>query len=315
MIKSPVCEMLGIKYPIFCGAMAYVTDAALAAAVSDAGGFGVMASIGHTAESLRQEIRKAKDLTGKPFGVNLMLMSPNVAEVVKVVVEEKVAGVTTGAGNPLPYMPALKEAGVKVFPVIPNVKLARRMEENGADGIVAEGMEAGGHIGEMTTLPLLPQVADAVKIPILAAGGIADGRGMAAALLLGACGIQMGTRFMVAKECRIHPNAKQRIIDAIDTDTVHIGRTTGHPMRALKSETTLAVAELEKRAAAKEEIEALQKGRFQAAVDEGDVRTGQLPAGQISGLIRSELTAKEIIDSIIREAETLLRQAPELLRS
>jgi enoyl-[acyl-carrier protein] reductase II len=227
MIKSPVCELLGIEYPIFCGAMAYVTDAKLVAAVSDAGGFGVMASIGHTADSLRQEIRKAKEITTKPFGVNLMLMSPNVADVVKVVIEEKVAGVTTGAGNPLPYMPALKEAGVKVFPVIPNVKLARRMAENGADGLVAEGMEAGGHIGEMTTLPLLPQVADAVSIPVLAAGGIADGRGLAAALMLGACGIQMGTRFMVAKECWIHQNAKQRIIDAVDTDTVHIGRTTG----------------------------------------------------------------------------------------
>ncbi len=310
MIKSPICDLLGIKYPIFCGAMAYVTDATLAAAVSEAGGFGVMASIGHSAESLRQEIRKARALTDRPIGVNLMLMSPNVAEVVRVVAEEGIAGVTTGAGNPLPYMPALKAAGVKVFPVIPNVKLAKRMEENGADGIVAEGMEAGGHIGEMTTLPLLPQVIDAVKIPVLAAGGIADGRGLAAVLMLGACGVQMGTRFMVASESRIHPKAKQRIIDAIDTDTLHIGRTTGHPMRALKSETTIAVAELERQAAPKAEIEALQKGKFQAAVDAGDMLTGQLPAGQISGLIHEELSACAIIEGMMRQAEELLRRAP-----
>ncbi len=307
MIKSPVCELLKIQHPIFCGAMAYISDGNLAGAVSEAGGFGIIACIGHTADTLRAEIHKARQITQKPFGVNLMLQSPYIESYLDVIIEEHVAGVTTGAGNPVPYMPRLKEAGIRVFPVVPNVRLARRMEENGADGVVAEGMEAGGHIGEMTTMALIPQVVDAVTIPVIAAGGIGDGRGLAAALMLGAAGVQMGTRFMVATECNIHQGAKQRIVTAIDTDTLHLGKGTSHSMRVLKSETTEQVARMEMEGADPKAITELQKGKFQLAVQDGDMVRGSLPSGQISGLVKKEESAADIVNDVISGAEDMLK--------
>ncbi len=313
MIVSPVCDLLNIQYPIFGGAMAYISDGRLAGAVSAAGGFGIIASLGHTADSLRKEIMTARDMTDKPFGVNLMLKSPDLEEYLKVIIEEGVAGVTTGAGNPLPYIPRLKEAGIRVFPVVPNVKLAKRMEENGADGVVVEGMEAGGHIGELTTMALIPQVVDAVSIPVLAAGGIGDGRGMAAVMLLGASGVQMGTRLMAATECKIHPQAKQRIIDAVDTDTLHLGKGTSHSMRVLRSETTEQVAKMEAEGADYADIQKLQQGKFQLAVDQGDMVLGSLPAGQIAGLVRCQESAAEMIHSVVQQAEEILLGAARLV--
>ena len=314
MLLSPVCDLLNIEYPVFGGAMAYVSDGTLAGAVSAAGGFGIIASLGHTADSLRDEIRSARILTKKPFGVNLMLKSPDLEAYLQVIIEEGVAGVTTGAGNPLPYIPRLKEAGVRVFPVVPSVRLAKRMEENGADGVVVEGMEAGGHIGELTTMTLIPQVADAVHIPIIAAGGIGDGRGLAAALILGASAVQIGTRLMVATECRIHSAAKQRIIAAGDTDTLHLGKGTSHSMRVLKSETTEEIARMEADGVEYAEIQKLQQGKFQLAVQEGDMVHGSLPAGQISGLVAKEESAEEMIRSMVEEAAQVLKSAEDRVR-
>ncbi len=314
MLISSVCDLLKIEYPVFGGAMAYISDGSLAGAVSEAGGFGIIASLGHTADSLRAEIHTAKSITKKPFGVNLMLKSPDLEAYLQVIMEEGVAGVTTGAGNPLPYMPRLKEAGIRVFPVVPSARLAKRMEENGADGVVVEGMEAGGHIGELTTMVLVPQVADAVHIPIVAAGGIGDGRGMAAAMMLGADGVQIGTRLMVTKECRIHPAAKQRLIAAGDTDTLHLGKGTSHSMRVLKSETTEEIARLEAAGADYAEIQKLQQGKFQLAVQDGDMVHGSLPAGQIAGLLTREESAAEMIRSVVEQAENLLVNAQKRVR-
>ena len=303
---TEVTKLLGIQYPVIQGGMAWVAEHHLAAAVSEAGGLGLIGASAAPAEWVRNEIREAKKLTDKPFGVNIMLMSPYADEVAKVVAEEGVKVVTTGAGNPEKYMELWKNAGIRVIPVVASVALARRMERAGADAVVAEGCESGGHIGETTTMALVPQVADAVKIPVIAAGGIADGRGMAAAFMLGAEAVQMGTRFVVTKECHIHPAYKERILKAKDIDTKVTGRSTGHPVRALRNDMTKRYLELEQAGASMEELEYLTLGALRRAVTEGDVLNGSVMAGQIAGMIKKEQTCKEMIDEMMAQAETLL---------
>lgn len=290
------------------GGMAWVSDASLASAVSGAGGLGLIAAANAPADYVRDEIRKAKQMTNRPFGVNIMLMSPFAKEIVQLVIDEKVDVVTTGAGNPAPYMEALKGAGIKVIPVVASVALAKRMQKTGADAVVAEGMESGGHIGELTTFALLPQVADAVEIPVIAAGGIADGRGLAAAFILGACGAQIGTRFLACDECTVHPNYKQKVIDAKDTDSVVTGRPTGHPVRGLKNRLTREFKELESKDTPLEEYEALGAQRLKAAAKDGDVKYGSVMAGQIAGLIKESKCAKDIIVDICSEADKILKE-------
>ncbi len=313
MIRAKVCDLLKIQYPVFGGAMAYISDGTLAGALSKAGGFGIIACLGHTANSLRDEIRKARILTKNPIGVNLMIKSPDIEDYIRVISEENIEGVTTGAGNPLPIMPRLKEAGVRVFPVVPNQKLAVRMQENGADGVIVEGMEAGGHIGDMTTMALVPQVADAVSIPVLAAGGIGDGRGLAAALMLGAGGVQIGTRLMTVKECRIHDKAKERLMEADGSETLHLGKGTSHSVRVLKSELTEKLAAMELAGADSKEKEELQQGSYQKAVDEGEMTGGYLPIGQIVGLLKKQDTADDMMQELIKEAEAALEKGKALL--
>lgn len=298
---NKVCEMLNIQYPIFQGAMAWIADHAIAAAVSEAGGLGIIAAGNAPGEWLRKEIRALKQITSKPFGVNIMLLSPYAEEVAKIVVEEGASIVTTGAGDPGKYMSMWKEAGVKVIPVVPSVALARRMEKQGADAVIAEGCEAGGHIGELTTMVLVPQIVDAVNIPVIAAGGIADHRGFAAAMMLGAEAVQIGTRFLVAKECTVHENYKQRVLKASDIDTVVTGRSTGHPVRALRNKLSREFARLEKEGASIEELEALGAGGLRNAVVDGDVINGTVMSGQIAGMIKEEQTAKEMIEDIMIE--------------
>ena len=275
MIKSVICDLLGIDYPVFQGGMAWVADACLAAAVSEAGGLGILAGMNMNSEQLRAEIRKLKSLTKKPFGVNVMLMSPYASEVSDVVIEEGVPVLTTGAGNPLVYMKKWTQAGIKVIPVVASVALAQMVEKRGACAVVAEGGESGGHIGEANTMPLVPQIVDAVKIPVIAAGGIADGRGVAAAFMLGAAGVQIGTRFLVAKECTIHETYTQKVLKANDTGTTVGGRRLGHPVRALKSPFTKRYAELEKNpTVSDEELSALGTGALYLAAREGDWERG-----------------------------------------
>lgn len=298
--------MLGIRYPIFLGGMAHVARAGLAAAVSQAGGLGVIGAGGMPPEVLEEEIAAVRRHTDRPFGVNLMLMDPRVPELVEVVVQARVPVVTTGAGSPARYLDALKGAGSKVFPVIPAVALAVRMERLGADGVVAEGMESGGHIGTVTTMALVPQVADAVSIPVVAAGGIADGRGMAAALALGAEGVQMGTRFLASEESPAHPNFKQAIIGAGDRDTVVTGRSLGRPVRCLGNKLTKTLAKYEREGRSPDEFEALAVGGLRRAVVEGDLETGSLMAGQISGLIREVVAVRVIIEGMARQAAAIL---------
>ncbi|MDR0488675.1 MAG: nitronate monooxygenase [Propionibacteriaceae bacterium] len=312
MISSPICDLLGIKYPIFQGAMAWISDAKLAAAVSNAGGLGIIAA-GHAPASVVQEqIRTAKTLTDKPFGVNVMLMSPSVTEVAQMVAEEKVPVITTGAGSPAPYMKAWHEAGSLVIPVVPSSGIAKVVERLGAAAVVAEGGESGGHIGDLTTMALVPQVSDAVTIPVLAAGGIGDGRGFAAALMLGASGVQMGTRFLVAKECSIHQHYKDRILAAKDIDTISTGKRLGHPVRSLKSPFSRAFFEKEYDATvSNEELEKLGEGALRLAAQDGDEDKGCFMAGQIAGLIAAEQSAEEIITDVITEAEAILRKAPQ----
>ena len=310
---TEVTKLLGIQDPIIQGGMAWVAEYHLAAAVSNAGGLGLIGASAAPAEWVRNEIREAKKLTDKPFGVNIMLMSPYADEVAKVVAEEGVKVVTTGAGNPEKYMELWKQAGIRVIPVVASVALARRMERAGADAVVAEGCESGGHIGETTTMALVPQVVDAVKIPVIAAGGIADGRGMAAALMLGAQAVQMGTRFVASKEAVVHENYKQLVIRAKDIDTRVTGRTNGHPVRALRNEMTRHYLELEKEGASFEELEKLTLGGLRRAVVEGDVKTGSVMSGQIAGMVKDELTCKEIIDQIMGQMEELLKGAPARL--
>ncbi|MFQ9246398.1 MAG: enoyl-[acyl-carrier-protein] reductase FabK [Clostridium paraputrificum] len=300
MKKSRVCQLLDIEYPIFQGGMAWIADASLAAAVSEAGGLGIITGTAPT-DWVRAEIRKAKKLTNKPFGVNIMLMDIQADEIAKMVCEEGVKVVTTGAGSPGKYMEMWKSHGVKVIPVVASVALAKRMEKAGADAIIAEGTESGGHVGQLTTMALVPQVVDAVNIPVLAAGGIGDGRGVAASFMLGAEGVQLGTRFLVAKECTVHQNYKERVIKAKDIDTEVTGRSTGHPIRVIKNKLTREFIKLEKEGASVEQLEALGRGCLSKAV-KGDVDFGSVMAGQISGLINKEQSCKEIIEEIMREA-------------
>ncbi|HHX55360.1 MAG TPA: enoyl-[acyl-carrier-protein] reductase FabK, partial [Clostridiales bacterium] len=286
--------------PIIQGGMAWVAEHNLAAAVSNAGGLGIIAAGNAPISAVREEIRKTKELTDKAFGVNIMLISPNAADVAQLVIEEGVKVVTTGAGSPEKFIPMWKDAGIKVIPVIASVAFAKRMERSGADAIIAEGYEAGGHIGENTTMTLIPQVADAVNIPVIAAGGIGDGRGFAAVMILGASGAQIGTRFVVAKESIVHENYKKRIIDSKDIDSAVTGRTTGHPVRGLRNSMTRKYLQMEKEGTGFEELETLTIGKLRDAVIDGDVKNGTVMAGQISGLIKKEQSCKEIIDEIMQ---------------
>lgn len=314
MIKSRICEILDIKYPVFQGGMAWVADANLAAAVSEAGGLGIIAAMNMSGELLREEIKKLRAVTDKPFGVNVMLMSPFAAEVAEVVVEERVPVVTTGAGNPVTYMKKWLDAGVKVIPVVASVALAQMVERRGATAVVAEGGESGGHIGEANTMPLVPQVADAVDIPVIAAGGIADGRGLAAAIMLGAEGVQMGTRFLVAKECTVHENYKRKVLKAGDIGTMVSGRRAGHPVRALKTPFARAYAELEKDlSVTDEQIAAFGAGALKKAVVDGDEEGGSFLCGSVAGLVTKEQTCKEIIEDVASGAEKLLSSASRRL--
>ena len=306
-MKTRITELLGIKYPVIQGGMAWVAEANLAAAVSEAGGLGLIGGANAPAEVVRNEIRRAKLRTDKPVGVNVMLLSPHADEVSDVIVEEGVKIVTTGAGNPEKYMNKWKRAGVKVIPVVASVALAKRMERYGADAVVAEGMESGGHIGEQTTMTLVPQIVDAVEIPVIAAGGIGDGRGFAAAFMLGAEAVQMGTRFVVAKESICHENYKQRILNAKDIDSAVTGRSHGHPIRSLRNQMTKEYRKKEETGASFEELELLTLGSLRNAVVDGDVKNGTVMAGQIAGLIKKEQTCNEIIEELMSEANRLLK--------
>jgi enoyl-[acyl-carrier protein] reductase II len=303
MMKTAITELLNIKYPIIQGGMAWIADSSLAAGVSNAGGLGIVACGGAEPEWVRAEIRKTKALTDKPFGVNVMLLSPFVDGIMEVLCEEKVAVVTTGAGNPGKYIAKLKENGIKVVPVVASVALALRVERAGADAIVAEGLEAGGHIGEITTMALMPQIMDAVKIPVIAAGGIGDGRGIAAVFMLGAQGVQVGTRFLVAHECTVSDNYKKEILKARDSDTVVTGRSTGHPVRVLKNKLSRLILKLEKAGEDPFRINELCTGTLRMAVKDGLTNEGSVMSGQIAGIINKEQSAKEIIEEMFAEAE------------
>lgn len=304
-LRTRLTELLGIEHPVIQGGMAWTATAELVAAVSNAGGIGIIGAGHMPTEILRTEIRKAKELTDRPFGVNLMLLTPHIDEIVAMVIEERIHAVTTGAGNPGKYMAGLKDAGVKVLAVVPSVALARRMESIGADAVIGEGMEAGGHIGELTTMVLTPQLVDAVEIPVVAAGGIADGRGMAAAFALGAEGVQVGTRFMCAEECTIHPAVKQEVIRAKDRDTIVTGRSTGHPVRVLKNKLSKQIESLDK-ANKPDEIEALGSGKLALAMREGDISMGSLMAGQVAAMVTCIEPAATIVNRMVTEAEDVM---------
>lgn len=307
-MKTKLTELLGIQYPIIQGGMAWVAEYHLAAAVSNAGGLGLIGAASAPPEVVREQVKKCRELTDRPFGVNVMLLNPNAEEVAKIVVEEGVQVVTTGAGNPGKFMNLWKDSGVKVIPVVASVAMAKLMERAGADAVVAEGMESGGHIGSITTMALVPQVADAVSIPVVAAGGIGDGRGLAAAMMLGAEGVQMGTRFVAAKESIVHPNYKERLIKASDIDSEVTGMSTGHPVRSLRNKMTKEYLRLEKEGADFMELEKLTLGSLRSAVIDGDVVNGTVMAGQIAGLVSKEQSCSEIIREIMEQAETLLNR-------
>lgn len=310
MIKTNLCELLNIKYPIFQGGMAWIADASLAAAVSNAGGLGIIAAMNANAAWLREEIQKARQLTDKPFGVNIMLMSPFADEVSDLVIEEKIPIVVTGAGNPGKYMKKWVEAGIKVIPVVPSTAMAKLVERSGAFAVIAEGGESGGHIGDLTTMTLVPQVCDAVKIPVLAAGGIADGRGIAAAFMLGACGVQCGTRFLVAKECTVHPNYKNKILKAKDIDTIATGKRLGHPIRCLKNPFSREFFKQEYNPEmTDEDLEKMGAGALRKAAKEGDEKNGSFMAGQCAAMVHKEQTAQEMIEEMFGEAEQILNHA------
>jgi enoyl-[acyl-carrier protein] reductase II len=313
MLKSPVCELLGIKYPIFQGGMAWASDYNLASAVSNAGGLGIIGAGQMPPDLLVKQIRLAKENTDKPFGVNLILYLSYINELVDAVISEGVSVVTTGAGNAGPFIKKFHDAGIKVIPVIPAVALAKRMEKAGADGLIAEGMESGGHIGESTTMTLVPQVADNVSIPVIAAGGIADFRGFAAALCLGASGIQMGTRFIATKECNVHQNWKNMIIKASDRDTVVTGRPTGHPVRVLKNKLSKQFLELEEKCANIKEYEELGIGKLKAAAIDGDSDYGSMMSGQIAGIIKEEKSVKDVIEEIMQQTEEFINSFLKLV--
>lgn len=308
-MQTEINNLLEIEYPIIQGGMAWVAEHHLAAAVSEAGGFGLIGAANAPADWVREQIRKTKELTDRPFGVNVMLMSPYADEVARVIAEEGVKAVTTGAGNPEKYMELWKERNINVIPVVASVALAKRMERCGADAVVAEGCESGGHIGESTTMTLVPQVVDAVDIPVIAAGGIGDGRGIAAAFMLGAKGVQMGTRFVVTKECQVHPAYKERIIRAKDIDTRVTGRSTGHPIRALRNDMTKAYLQKEQEGASTEELELLASGALRRAVQEGDIHNGSLMSGQIAGLIKEEVSCKQLIDTLVSQTKEALNRS------
>lgn len=307
-MKTRVTDILGTTYPIIQGGMAWVADYHLASAVSNAGGLGLIGAGGADAEFVRDQIKKTKELTDKPFGVNIMLMNPEADKIAQVVIDEGVKVVTTGAGNPGEYMEAWKAAGVTVIPVVASVAMARMMERCGADAVVVEGTEAGGHIGEITTMSLVPQVVDAVNIPVIAAGGIADGRGVAAAFMLGAEAVQMGTAFLVTKECNIHENYKKAVIKAKDIDSKVTGRSTGHPVRTLRNQMTRKYLEMEKNNATLDELEMLTLGGLKKAVVDGDAKNGSVMAGQIAGLVKEECTCKELITNLISDAKDTIKK-------
>lgn len=315
MQNNRICKLLGIKYPIIQGAMAWISEGNLAGHVSKAGGLGIIAGGGMPLDILRDNIRKAKSITSNPFGVNLMLMMENVSEQIDICIEEKVAVVTTGAGNPGPYMEKLKAAGIIVIPVVASVALAKRMERIGADAVIAEGMEGGGHIGEITTMALLPQVVEAVTIPVIAAGGIASGKQFLAALSMGASGIQVGTIFLTADECLIHDNYKEVVLKAKDRSTVVTGNFTGHPVRVIENKFAKAMLEKEKAGAPKEEIEAMGVGKLRLAVVSGDIHEGSVMAGQVAGMINSRSTAQDIINSLINGVYLAKEELEERLNS
>ena len=315
MIQTKLCERLNIQYPIFQGGMAWIADASLAAAVSNAGGLGIIAAMNANADWLREEIHKARQLTDKAFGVNIMLMSPFADEVSDLVIEEKIPVVVTGAGNPGKYMKKWVAAGIKVIPVVASTAMAKLVERSGAFAVIAEGGESGGHIGELTTMTLVPQVCDAVNIPVLAAGGIADGRGIAAALMLGACGVQCGTRFLVAEECTVHQNYKNKILKAKDIDTIATGKRLGHPVRCLKNPFTRDLFKQEYNPnISDEELEKMGAGALRKAAKEGDEKNGSFMAGQCAAMVHKEQPAKEMIEEMFAEAEQILRGASQFCK-
>ena len=314
MIKSAICDLLGIQYPVFQGGMAWIADGRLAAAVSEGGGLGIIAAGNAPGDYVREQIRAARKMTDKPIGVNIMLLSPFVADVARVVTEEKVEVVTTGAGNPAAYMSAWLAAGIRVIPVVASVALAKLMTRVGASALIAEGGESGGHVGELTTMVLVPQICDATDLPVIAAGGIADGRGAAAAFMLGACGIQMGTRFLSAEECTVHPAYKEKILKATDLCTMVTGRRLGHPVRSLRTPFARNYAKAEYGGMPDEDLEALGTGALRLAVQEGDNERGCFLAGQIAAMVRKEQPAAEIIREVVEEAEPLLLGASKWVK-
>ena len=315
MIHTDVCDRIGIEYPIFQGGMAWVSEHVLAAAVSNAGGLGIISAMNAPGEYLRKEIRACREMTDRPFGVNVMLMSPHAPEVAKVILEEKVPVVTTGAGLPGVYMKEWVPAGIKVVPVVPSVAIAKRVAREGATAVIAEGCESGGHVGELTTMALVPQVVDAVDVPVLAAGGIADGRGIAASFMLGARGVQVGTRFLCATECQVHPNYKKKILAARDIDTVVTGKRLGHPVRCLKNPFARSFGQMEYDSTiTNEEIEKFGAGSLRKAAVEGDMENGSIMAGQIAALVKEEQPAAQIIREMFTQAEQLLAEAAKWVK-
>lgn len=314
MIRSAICDMLGITYPVFQGGMAWIADGKLAAAVSGGGGLGIIAAGNAPGDYVREQIRIARSLTEKPIGVNIMLMSPFADDVAQVVVEESVQVVTTGAGNPSKYMKAWKEADIRVIPVVASVAMAKLMTRLGASALIAEGGESGGHVGELTTMVLVPQICDATTLPVIAAGGIADGRGVAAAFMLGACGVQMGTRFLSAYECTIHPNYKEKILKATDLCTMVTGKRLGHPVRSLRTQFAREYAKGEYGAMDDAQLEAFGTGALRRAVQEGDNERGCFLSGQVASMVRKEQSAGEIVKEVVEQAEPILRRAPEWVK-
>ncbi len=313
MIRTEICELLGIQYPVFQGGMAWIADGKLAAAVSEGGGLGIIAAGNAPGDYVREQIRLAKQITSKPFGVNIMLLSPFADEIARVVVEEEVPVVTTGAGNPAKYMEAWKEAGIKVIPVVASVAMAKLMTKVGASAMIAEGGESGGHIGELTTMALVPQICDATNLPVIAAGGIADGRGVAAAFMLGAKGVQMGTRFLSALECSIHPTYKERILKAKDLGTMVTGKRSGHPVRCLRTDFARNYFKAEYDGVSDEELDRMATGALRLAVQEGDMKNGCFLAGQVAAMVKKEQPATDIVREVMEEAEPILLGASRFL--
>lgn len=314
MIKSAICEMLGIEYPVFQGGMAWIADGKLAAAVSNGGGLGIIAAGNASGNYVRQQIQIAKSITSKPVGVNIMLLSPFVDEVAKVVIEEKVDVVTTGAGNPSIYIKDWLDAGIKVIPIVASVAMSKLMTRLGASALIAEGGESGGHVGELTTMVLIPQICDATTLPVIAAGGIADGRGVAAAFMLGACGVQMGTRFLSANECSIHPTYKEKILKAKDLCTMVTGKRLGHPVRSLRTQFARDYSKAEYGGASDEELEALATGALRLAVQDGDTEKGCFLSGQIASMVKKEQPASEIVKEVMEETEAILLRASQWVK-